>query len=598
MAHWTPSGPRDSSKARRYNEKRAADAAAASSSASSSSSPYAVSDELRASRSAPVEPDAEGRLPLFRGGGVRAPPGTVEPATTLSSFYPAVALPPILARPLVKPGRPRSLGEFKTKAVKPRGRIEGARVDAQAYADRLPPHASALYTVAVRAGLADPARPARKMKNAAEGGDVAGGGAPSVERPVADALELADAVLQAITHPSFFESDAASAANARPAPSSPSDPAPLAPAEQRDNALLAASGRAVLELVLTEYHLKQFPNMPTPGLKRIVTALSNAGALADVGAEIGLGLVQKSPDHGQTDLVATGLPVRYRRHTWEVRAVPLSPSGSERGTLTPTASFPLLLVPPLAPGLRRRPGARARGHLVGRTSHHRPAVRARGPARRDALHPRPLSLARGRPVRPAPTRAAARRPPRGRRPLRARAPRPAHSRRERQAERDALLQRRVLLWRAQARRGRRHEPPDGPVPRACPVPSVKTQDPQTAAPRTLTDRLLCLPPPPPRPPPTRSTACTWPRARRPSSRSAPSPATRSLTRPTGPSSASTKKSRPPSARSSPSSSPPTGPSARSPSEGTRLSPWPTRARPRLRSSGRRSRGRRRSTAAG
>lgn len=209
------------------------------------------------------------------------------------------------------------------KQQKPLGRIQGSRIDASEFASRLPLHRSTLYTIAARAGLhkSDGRQVARRRAYDGEFED--GSAQVELAESSAEADDLEAAILQVLTHPSFFESTAAGPANAEPIPSTTPLALSAVPVAQatapRDNNLLAATGRAITDLVLTEYLIKRFPNMPTKSIGYAVTALTNQGALLDVGRELGIGFIGTSPDHGQDDQHATGTVVRYRKLAYGVR---------------------------------------------------------------------------------------------------------------------------------------------------------------------------------------------------------------------------------------------------------------------------------------
>lgn len=199
------------------------------------------------------------------------------------------------------------------KQVKLTGRVQGARVDAEQYADRLPLERTTLWTVAARLGLT-------------EGDSVASAGEVVVnENSVEEDIETS--ILQALTHPSYFD------------PSSSSDILPPSSETKKSNALLSSSGRVLLDYVLTEFYARKYPNLPTNALKLVVTALTNARALADVGLELGVGLRVGSKDSQNEDLVNTGVSPRFRRHTYDVRSISPPPPPSRFSLFLPRTMF-------------------------------------------------------------------------------------------------------------------------------------------------------------------------------------------------------------------------------------------------------------------
>lgn len=383
-------------------------------------------------------------------------------AATLSGLYPSVPLPEIADEALAKLVKPRSPGTPMKKQVKASGRIEGSRIDAGEFAARLPFHRSTLWTIAARAGLTDKEQPKLDHRRRAYDGEFETDGhsvAGQVElAQEAEADDLEAAILQVLTHPSFFESSASDPANAEPIPSTTplapraaallleaSEPAPAFP---KDNSLLAATGRAITDLVLTEYLMKRFPNLPTKSLGYAVTALTNQGALVDVGRELAIGFVAPSQDFGQEDQNATGAVVRYRRLASNVRPLCAASLLPERALIYLSSS---------CSATGGADGREARAQVPrrrrGRPGSDRPRLRAPGSLSCDRAHQAAFRLALARPQRPRQAARPASVAPRDGRPLRPRAACAAAARRERSALGDPYLRCRHLLGRHQARRG-------------------------------------------------------------------------------------------------------------------------------------------------
>lgn len=68
------------------------------------------------------------------------------------------------------------------------------------------------------------------------------------------------------------------------------------------NQLLAETGRAIVNFVLSEYYAKKYPNLPIRTLETIMTALSCKTTMWSVGSDLGVG--------------SRGLPLRYQEVRW------------------------------------------------------------------------------------------------------------------------------------------------------------------------------------------------------------------------------------------------------------------------------------------
>jgi len=407
ISHFTAIGGRSGSKAAAYEAKRAGQAYKRAADRST----VAPDGRVQPLRTRTPAVGTDGKPLLFVGASKsilgrrqdaddKSKSESLSKPLSLSGLYPSVKLPKIEDEPLPRIVKPRVPGTPMKKKPRVLGHIERTRIDADEFAARLPYHRSTLYTIAVRAGLTDPALPQLAGRPRAYEGEEHATEVGQVE----EADDLERAILQVLTHPSFFESSAALRSNVEPILSTE----PLAPAkapvvsskeqERRDNSLLAATGRSIIDLVLTEYLVKRFPNLPTKSLGYALTALTNQGALVDVGRELAIGSLHTSRDHGQDDMQATGTVVRYRKLPYGVR--PLLP-------------FPSDLCKPCEPDLTSSPpffnllaaaggahGREARAQVSrdwrGRPRARRPRLRAPGPPRRDGARQAALCLALAR----------------------------------------------------------------------------------------------------------------------------------------------------------------------------------------------------------
>ncbi len=194
------------------------------------------------------------------------------------------------------------------------------------------------------------AQPAAAPSTSASGrrGDLASSGhaAPPIPPSALSALlarlslppsaSLHALLLTALTHPSYTPSTPSPPAV--PPTGAPShadadlnltlDPAaPAAPLATESNALLSSLGNSLLGLFASEHLASAYPNLPTRALKAAISAHVGPAACFAVARELGVGVVEASPQGKGAD-ARQGIPLRWTRGSGV--AVPDLPGAGQR----------------------------------------------------------------------------------------------------------------------------------------------------------------------------------------------------------------------------------------------------------------------------